>query len=272
MGAPLPLYDACARPITKNTRECPITHCTVHPPAPLPPTPLRGAPMGAPLPRYTACSPTPSTGSTHGCLPPTTTTVLTVAGLEVAVDEGDGGPGVQVSHPPGHLPGPVQQDSGGHPAPRQRPREGPPRRELHHQAEVGGLQADGTQGHHVGVPQAGVEPGLPPQAGRPRRPCVPPCRLHRHHLPPPGPPEDPPKAPRPDHLLQPQLPESRPRWAPPWGRGGARPSRGRGRRGAGPPCGGRGRGARPAQEGGGRGAGPPWRGRGWGAGPPQEGG
>lgn len=108
---------------------------------------------------------------------------LTVAGLEVPVDDGHDGLAVEVEHPAGDLHRPVHQRARRDAFPRQGPVEGPPPGVLHDQAQVGLQQTHPQQSHDVGMVEHGEKFGLLPHAlqgllrvlvGVPAR------RLHRH--------------------------------------------------------------------------------------------
>ena len=74
---------------------------------------------------------------------------LTVGRLEVPVDDGDGGAVVEVGDAPGHLDGPVDEHVGPDLPAAEDAVERPAARELHHQAEVGLLQAHAHQAYDV---------------------------------------------------------------------------------------------------------------------------
>jgi hypothetical protein len=136
---------------------------------------------------------------------------LTVAGLEVPVYDGHDGLAVEVQHATGDLHGPVHQRARRDALPGQRAVQGAAAGELHHQAEVGLLQAHPQQAHDVGVLQHGEELGLLPHALQRLAGVlvrVPAGRLHRHLLAAPHSPVHLPEAPHPDDLLQGQLREA----------------------------------------------------------------
>ncbi len=111
---------------------------------------------------------------------------LTVAGLQVSVDDGYDGLAVQVQHGSCNLYCPVHQRVRRDAFPSQGPVERPAAGVFHHQAEVGLLQAHSQKTHDVGVSQHGKELGLLTDALQRLRHVligVPSSSFHRHlHL------------------------------------------------------------------------------------------
>lgn len=85
---------------------------------------------------------------------------LTVAGLQIAVDDGNGGLLVQVLHALGYLHGPVDQDVRRDASAGERAVQRAALRVLHHQAQVGLLQTHAFEPDDVGVTQHGKQLGL----------------------------------------------------------------------------------------------------------------
>lgn len=85
---------------------------------------------------------------------------LTVAGLEVPVDNGDDGLAVEVEHAPGDLHGPVHQRARRDAFPCEGPVEGAAPGVLHDQTQVGLQQTHPQQSHDVGMVEHGEKFGL----------------------------------------------------------------------------------------------------------------
>ena len=108
---------------------------------------------------------------------------LTVAGLEVPVDNGDDGLVVEVEHPSGDLHGPVHQRARGDTFPCEGPVQRASPGELHDQTQVGLLQTHPQQRHDVGMVEHGEEFSLLAHALQSLLRVligVPSGRLHRH--------------------------------------------------------------------------------------------
>lgn len=108
---------------------------------------------------------------------------LTVAGLEVPVNNGDDGLAVEVQYAPGDLHCPVHQRARRDAFPSEGPIEGASPGVLHDQTQVGLLQTDPQQTHNVGMVEHGEEFGLLAHALQSLLRVligVPPGGLHRH--------------------------------------------------------------------------------------------
>lgn len=85
---------------------------------------------------------------------------LTVAGLEVSVNDGDDGLVMEVVHSSCNLHRPVYQCARGDAFPSEGPVQRSPSSILHDQAQVGFLQAHPQESHDVGMVEHGEELGL----------------------------------------------------------------------------------------------------------------